>query len=272
MNPPLLYVYMLTVIARWTRVGRHVALASVRIPLLHADAPIGARILAALGGALAAIDHQRAGHHRILHEIRRRIGQVHRRQTPLEAVARRNRRRQLGVHVLEHAAHIQNALQFHVHIVAGRRVHFYRVVHDQRVRFGRRPTNADRVPAIVVHVDARLVAQRDGAVAQIEDVVNVTVDEFDGDVVGASAAVVKEQAVRFECAEAEINEDGRVRFEHGQTDVRVLGAECGRLVGRRRWRGDETGGDFEAGGGQRRHFGAERFDEVDVAARGDDQI
>lgn len=258
---------VLTIVARRPRVRGHVALARVRVPLLHAHAPIGARILAALGRSLAAVHHQRAGHHRVLGQLRRRIGQVQRRQTALEAGSRRNRRRQLGVHVLEHAAHVQNALQLHVHIVARCRVHFDRVVDDQRVRLGGRPPNADAVPAIVVHVHACLVAQRDRPVAQIEDVVHVAVHQLDGYVVGAPAAIVQQQTVGLQRLEAEIDEDGRVGFQHGQPDVRVLRAERGRMIDGRRRRRDEAGGQLEAGAGQCGHLGAQRFDQVDVAGQ-----
>lgn len=75
----------LTIVARWPRIRCHVALARVRVPLLHAHAAIRARILTALRRTLAAVHHQRAGHDRVLGQLRRRIGQVQRGQATLEA-------------------------------------------------------------------------------------------------------------------------------------------------------------------------------------------
>lgn len=164
---------------------------------------------------------------------------------------------------LEHSTHIQDALQLQVHIVSARRHHFDCIVHDKGVGFGARSSNRHRMPAIVVHVDAASVAHRYRSIAHIEHVVDVSVDQLNGEELVPFAAVEEQQTVGLERLEAKVDEDVRVRLEHRQADVRVLGLERGRQVRVSGRRVDEAGSQFKV---CRRQRFAKVAHQVDVPA------
>lgn len=152
-----------------------------------------------------------------------------------------------------------------MHVVARQRDDLEGVVHGECVRLGSRPSYADLMPAIVVHVDARLIAHRYRTVAQIEGVVYVPVDQLDGHEVVASAAVEDKQPVGLDGLEAEIDGDAGVGLEHGQTHVGVFGAEGGRMIGLSCRRVDKACGELERGTGQCRELRSQRLDYVQIA-------
>lgn len=87
------------------------------------------------------------------------------------------------------------------------------------MRLGSRAPDADLMPAVVVHVDARLVPHRHWTISQIESVVDVTIDQFHCHEIVASSAIEDEQTIGFHGLEAEINGNTVVGLQHGQTHV-----------------------------------------------------
>lgn len=228
--------WLLTVIAGGARVGSHVAFAGVGVPLLDTDSAVRTRILAALGGSLTAADHQGAGHHSIAGQRGRRVAQIQRRQAALKARPRGYRARQLGVHILEYSSNVQDASQLEMHIVSSQGDDLERVVHGQGVGLRARSSYADLMPAIVIHVNPRLIAHRDRPVAQIEGVVYMPIDQLHGHKVVASPPIEDQQAIRLDGLEAEVYRDTGIGLQHGQAHIGVLRPEGGcmiRLAGRR---------------------------------------
>lgn len=59
---------------------------------------------------------------------------------------------------------------------------------------------------------------------------HMTIDQFGSNEIGAAATVKKQQAICFQCFETKIDENIRVGLQHGQPDVRMFGAERGRMI------------------------------------------
>lgn len=120
-------------------------------------------------------------HHGVLHDVRRLPVQVEARDAPLEPVRRPDAvPRQLRVQVLVHAAEVEYPVELKVAgALVGRDDDV--VVDHQGVLLGGGAADADGVPAVVVEVGADGVAEDDGAVAHVHHVVDVAVDELDGD-------------------------------------------------------------------------------------------
>lgn len=152
-----------------------------------------------------------------------------------------------------------------MHIVARQRDNLERVIHGECVRLGSRSPYADLMPAIVVHMDAGLITHSHRTIAQIEGVVYVSIDQFHGHEIIASAAIEDQQPVGFDGLEAEINGDAGVGLEHGQTHIGVFGAESGRMIGLSSRRVDKSRCQLERGTGQGREFRSQRLDDVQIA-------
>lgn len=126
-----------------------------------------------------------------------------------------------------------------MHRVASRYVRLQRVIDHQRVHFWARPTNADRMPPVVVHVNLALVPNRHRPVSHVKNVVNVPVHEFNANEVAFPAAVEEQNAIRLQCLETEIDVHSLESFQHGESDVGVFGLKGCHLIRVPRWRIDE---------------------------------
>jgi hypothetical protein len=96
------------------------------------------------------------------------------------------------------------------------------VVDEQRVLPGGWSSDGDGVPLVVVERGPAAVADAHGAVAQVENVVDVAVHQLDGDEVLLLARVEQQQTVRLLRLELEVDVGGRVGLQHRQPDERVL--------------------------------------------------
>jgi len=133
------------------------------------------------------------------------------------------------------------------------------------MRLGSRAPDADLMPAVVVHVDARFVPHCHWTISQIESVVDVTIDQFHCHEIVASSAIEDEQTIGFHGLEAEINGNAVVGLQHGQTHVGVLGAERGCMVGLSGRRVHEAGSQLEGGTGQSRELRSQTLDNIQIA-------
>ncbi len=110
--------------------------------------------------------------------------------------------------------------------VGGRQV---RVDQEGVLVFGR-PPDSNGVPLVVIQGLGRVVLDADAPVAQVKDVVDVAVDELDGEEVLASPpGVVHQEAVRLEGLEAEAEADIVVGLHLRQSEVGLLGSDGNRV-------------------------------------------
>lgn len=90
--------------------------------------------------------------------------------------------------------------------------------------------DGDRVPPVVVKAVADVVADANGSVAQVDDVVDMAVNQFDGDEVVALAGVVQDYPLGLQRLKLEINVGRRIGLKLRQADVGVLGFEIDRVM------------------------------------------
>ena len=86
------------------------------------------------------------------------------------------------------------------------------------------------MPAVVVQTVAQIVPNSNGPVAQVEYVVDVSVDQLDADKVLALSGVVQDDAFGLERLELEVDVGGRVGLQLGQSHVSVLRFEVDGMV------------------------------------------
>lgn len=104
------------------------------------------------------------------------------------------------------------------------------VVHHERVLLGTRATDGDGVPLVVIETGSSVVPHPDRSVAQVEDVLEVTVHQLHGDEVLLPAGVVEDQPTGLSRLELEVDVGGGVRLEDRQADERVLRLEGDRVM------------------------------------------
>lgn len=91
-------------------------------------------------------------------------------------------------------------------------------------------SDGDCVPLVVVQRGPAAVPDAHRAVTQVENIVDVAVDELDGDEVLLLARVEQQQTIRLLRLELEVDVGGRVGLQHGHADKRVLRAVRHRVV------------------------------------------
>lgn len=137
-----------------------------------------------------------------------------------------------------------------MHIVSSQCDDLERVIHGQGVGLRTRSSYADLMPAIVIHVNPRLIAHRDRPVAQIEGVVYMPIDQLHGHEIVASPPIEDQQAIRLDGLEAEVYRDTGIGLQHGQAHIGVLRSEGGCMIGLTGRRVHKSSCQLEGGTGQ----------------------
>ena len=106
-------------------------------------------------------------------------------------------------------------------------------VDHESVHVPGRPADGHPVPLVVRQRPRRRILNGDGAVAEIERVVQPAVDQLDGHEVAGFARVVQEQAVLLEGAELKSHVDRVVGLHLRQAHVGALGGEGHGVMHRR---------------------------------------
>ena len=125
---------------------------------------------------------------------------------------------------------VQDAIEIQVVVASLTHDGGYGIVDHERVLFGSGSSDGNRMPPVVVETVAGIVSNSNRSVAQVDDVMNVTVDQFNGDEVLTLSGVVQYDALGLQRLKLEVNVGGRVGFELRQADVSVLGFEIDWMV------------------------------------------
>lgn len=99
---------------------------------------------------------------------------------------------------LKYSAYVEDAFQFHMHIISGGRHHLSCLVHNECMCLWPGSSNSHRVPAIVVHMNTTLIPHSDGTISHIKYVMDMPVDQLHRKKFTTLPTVEKEEAVGLE--------------------------------------------------------------------------
>ena len=106
------------------------------------------------------------------------------------------------------------------------------VVHDDDLLVPGWPPHPHAVVLVVGQGVVGIVLEGHRAVAHVVRVVDVPVDQLDGDKVPVLAGVVQDQPLRLHCLELKVDVDVVVGLEQGQAEVRVVAGQRDGVVDR----------------------------------------